>query len=175
MNRTLLASAILLGAAITALGAVRVKINLGVGHPIARPGRTVIVRPMRSNVVVRERLVYAAPVVWTRTVIAAPPRERLQWEDSEVIRREEEWVDNRLGVHNRGNRLLVRIDGRATIDFAEVHFGNGQVQVVDFKEGPMENGTYTLLDFADGRMVEHVRLVARSRARESRISLLMVK
>lgn len=175
MNKTILTGAILLGTTISAWAAVRVNIHLGAGHPIARPGRTVVVRPARSNVVVRERVTFIAPVAWTRTVVALPPRERIVWEDSESFHRQEDWVDTRLAVRNRGTRLLLRLDGRANIDFAEVHFGNGQVQVVDFKEGPMDSGTYGLMDFADGRMVDHVRLVARARTREARVSVLMVK
>lgn len=175
MKRILLSSVILFGTAVIGWSDVRVNIRLGGGHPISRPGRTVIVRPFRPNVVVRDRLTFAPPVVWSRTAIAAPRRQRIVWEDSEVIRRNEDWVDSRLGVNNRGSQLLLRIDGRAAVDFAEVHFGNGQVQVVDFREGPMENGTYPLLDFADGRTIDHVRIVAKSRARQSRISVLMVK
>lgn len=175
MKKTILTGAFLLGTGLSAWAAVRVNIHLGAGHPIARPGRTVVVRPARANVVVRERVTFAAPVAWTRRVVAVPARDRVVFEDSEVLRRQEDWVDTRLGVHGRGTRLLLRLDGRAAVDFAEVHFGNGQVQVVDFKEGPMESGTYGLLDFADGRAVEHVRLVARARTREARISVLMVK
>ncbi|MBL8235593.1 MAG: hypothetical protein JNL98_44295, partial [Bryobacterales bacterium] len=68
-----------------------------------------------------------------------------------------------------------RVDGRAQIDFAEVHFSNGQVQVVDFAEGPLESGTFTLINFADGRQVDHVRLVARARSQQARLTVLMAK
>ena len=148
---------------------VRVNINLGVGHPINRP-RTVIVH--RLPVVVG-RVVWAPPVVWSRAVVALPPRERLVWEDSEVLRRPEDWVDTNLPVHNSGEAVLLRVNGRAQMDFAEVHFANGQVQVVDFHEELLEPGVYRLFDFGEGRRVENVRLVARARSAEATLSVLM--
>lgn len=175
MKKQLLATTLLLLTAGGAFAAVRVNLNLGVGHPIRRPGRTVVVRPARPNVVVRPAVTYIAPVRFTRTVVAVPARERIVWEDSEVLRRGEDWVDTSLSVRNRGDRLLMRVDGRAQIDFAEVHFSNGQVQVVDFAEGPLESGTFTLINFADGRQVDHVRLVARARSQQARLTVLMAK
>jgi hypothetical protein len=74
-------------------------------------------------------------------------------------------------VNRRGDALYFRIAGRAQVDFAEVTFQNGQTQVVDFNEAPMEDGTYRLLDFADGRHVDFVRIVARSRAPQSTITV----
>jgi hypothetical protein len=161
-------------AAVSAVNAnVRVNVHLGVGHPLRRPARTVILR--RPVPVVRTRVVYAAPVVWTRAVVTLPPRDRLVWEDSETFRRREDWVDTSFNVNNRGEALYFRVAGRAQVDFAEVTFNNGQTQVVDFNEAPLEDGTYRLLDFADGRHVDHVRMVARSRAPESTITVLMRK
>lgn len=152
---------------------VRVNVSLGVGHPLRRPARTVIVR--RPAPVVRTKVVYAAPVVWTRAVVTLPPRDRMVWEDSETFRRREDWVDTFYKVNNRGEALYFRVAGRVQVDFAEVTFNNGQTQVVDFNEAPLEDGTYRLLDFADGREVEHVRMVARSRAPQSTITVLMRK
>lgn len=152
---------------------VRVNVNLGVGHPLRRPARTVIVR--RPAPVVRTKVVYAAPIVWTRAVVTLPPRDRMVWEDSETFRRREDWVDTFYNVNNRGDALYFRVAGRAQVDFAEVTFNNGQTQVVDFNEAPLEDGTYRLLDFADGRQVDYVRMVARSRAPQSTITVMMRK
>ena len=153
---------------------VRVRVNLGVGHPLRRPAsRTVIVR--RPAPVVGTRVVYAAPVVWTRAVVTLPPRDRMVWEDSETFRRRDDWVDTYFNVNNRGDALYFRVAGRAQVDFAEVTFENGQVQVVDFNEAPLEDGVYRLLDFQNGRRVEGVRMVARSRAPQSTITVLMRK
>ena len=163
-------------AALPVLADVRVAIRIGAGHPLARPGRMVIVRPVRpAAVVVRGPIVYAPAVVWTRTVVALPPRPRRLWEDSETIERREDWVDTTLNVNNRGNALYLRIDGHAHLDFAEVQFGNGQVQVVDFREGRVESGTFMLLDFANGRHVNSVRLVAKSQSPRSTLTVLMAK
>lgn len=152
---------------------VRVKVNLGVGHPLRRPTRTVVVR--RPAPVVRTKIVYAPSVVWTRAVVTLPPRDRMVWEDSETFRRRDDWVDTSYSVNNRGDAIYFRVAGRVQVDFAEVTFNNGQTQVVDFNESPLEDGTYRLLDFADGRQVENVRMVARSRAQQSTITVLMRK
>lgn len=160
--------------AATLAASVRVNLSIGVGHPLRRPARTVIVR--RPVVVAPAvRVVYAAPVVWSRTVVALPVRDRLVWEDSEALRRDEDWVDTNLRVGNRGDALYLRVEGRVQVDFAEVAFENGQVQVVDFNEAPMTPGTYMLLNFRDGRRVESVRLVARARTPRARLTVLMAK
>lgn len=168
----LLITTILLAA--TASANVRVNLNLGVGHPIRR-SRTVVV--WRTPVVVAPsaRVVYAAPVAWTRAVVARPPSNRLVWEDSEVIQRNEDWVDSHFSVKNSGDALILNVDGRAQVDFAEVHFGNGQVQVVDFNESLLQTGTYRLMDFGDGRRVDHVRVVARARTPRAKLTVVMKK
>ena len=160
--------------AVPAVADVRVRVRVGAGHPIARPHRNVIVRPVRGPVVVRTP-VYAAPVIWTRTVVTLPSRDRLVWQDSETIRKREDWVDTTLNVNNRGNALFLNIDGRARIDFAEIHFQNGGVQVVDFKDSQVESGTFRLLDFTDGRHVDAVRLIVKSETRESKVTAYLAK
>lgn len=174
MHRRLLVIGAL--AALPLLADVRVGIRIGAGHPLSRPGRMVIVRPVRPGaVVVRGPVVYAPAVVWTRTVVALPPRPRLLWEDSETIARREDWVDTTLNVNNRGNALYLNIDGGAHLDFAEVMFGNGQVQVVDFRESRVESGTFLLLDFANGRRVNSVRLVAKSQTPQARLTVYLAR
>jgi len=173
MNKLLIASVLL---ALPVIADVRVGIRVGAGHPLARPGRTVIVRPARpAAVVVRTPIVYAAPVVWTRRVVTLPARDRLLWEDSEVITRREDWVDTTLNVNNRGNALYLNIEGRSHLDFAEVHFDNGQVQVIDFNNSNVERGTFLLLDFANGRQVNAVRLIAKSQSPRSKITVYLAK
>ena len=172
MNKLLAASLLL---ALPLLADVRVGIRVGAGHPLARPGRTVIVRSRPAPVVVRAPIVYAAPVVWTRRVVTLPARDRLLWEDSEVIHRREDWVDTTLNVNNRGNALYLNIEGRSHLDFAEVHFDNGQVQVVDFNNNNVEQGTFLLLDFANGRQVNAVRLIAKSQSPRSKLTVYLAK
>ncbi|MCZ2151476.1 MAG: hypothetical protein LC126_27350, partial [Bryobacterales bacterium] len=53
---------LLLASLSAARAAVRVNIQLGVGHPLVRPGRMVVVRAA-PPVVIRERVVYAAPMI----------------------------------------------------------------------------------------------------------------
>src|SRR4029453_13202350 len=62
------------------------KLVLHAGHPIHRAlPATVVVRAARTPVVVHAPLVYLPVHVWVATTISRPPRERLLWEDSEVI------------------------------------------------------------------------------------------
>ena len=159
--------------AITTLVAdVRVNIQLGAGHPFRRV-RTVVVH--RQPVVVSQTVVYAAPVIWARVVVPLPRRERMVWEDTERITRNEDWVDTFFRVNSSGDALFLCVDGRAQIDFAEVHFRSGQVQVVDFHEQVLPNGPFLLHDFANGRYVENVRIVARARTPQATLGVLMKK
>jgi len=176
MTRKSILALLICGAAATAPATanVRVNVRLGAGHPIHRPHRTVVVRPVRPGVVVRTTGVkFVAPVAFMRTVVTLPPRQRITWEDSETIHRREDWVDTTLHVNNRGDKLFLSIDGRAEVDFAEVYFQNGQVQVVDFREQNLSPGRYSLLNFADGRHVDSVRVIARARTKETRLTVLL--
>ena len=93
------------------------------GHPIRRAvNRAVVIRAPRRAVVVGAPLVFLPPLVWGATIVALPPRDRLVWEDSDLIHRNEEWVDCNFGVDERGDALYLKIDGRAKLDFAEVAF-----------------------------------------------------
>lgn len=146
------------------------------GFPLRRPlPHAVVVRPARTAVVVGAPLVYLAPVVFAATVVFLPPRERLVWEDTERIPKSEDWVDVNFGVDSRGDALLLEVLGRAQLNFAEVTFASGQVQVVDFQDRVYNRGLYTLLDFADGRHVKTVRLLARSKSPETTFRVLMRK
>jgi hypothetical protein len=171
MNLT--AASLLLLTATSLAADVRVNIRLGAGHPLPRPSRVVVVRP--SRVVVAPRLVYAPPVRWQRATIVLPARERLTWQDTDTIHRREEWVDTHLSVNERGDRLLLQVQGRVQVDFAEVHFENGQVRVVDFGETRLATGVHPLLDFPDGRKVDSVRVIARSLTGQAKLTAILAK
>jgi hypothetical protein len=143
-------------------------------HPIRRVlPRTVVVRPARAAVVVGAPLVFLPAVIWRPTVVALPPRERLLWEESEALGKDEEWVDCNFGVDRRGGALLLEIEGTAQLNFAEVTFENGNVQVVDFEDHEHKAGVYQILNFADGRHVKTVRVLAKSNADESTLTLML--
>jgi hypothetical protein len=155
---------------------VRTTVVLRPGHPIARSvNRTVVIHPARTVVAVRAPLVFLPLVAFTAVAISLPPKDRLVWQDTDTIDKEEDWTDSNFGVRQRGDALMLDIDGRAQLDFAEVTFENGNVQVVDFNERVQERGLIRLLDFADGRRVMTVRLVARSRSDETRFTLYLRK
>ncbi|HEX6185006.1 MAG TPA: hypothetical protein VFZ44_14060 [Pyrinomonadaceae bacterium] len=146
------------------------------GHPLRRalPDR-VVVRPARKTVVVGAPPVFLPAVTWTAAAATLPARERLVWEDTEVITRDEGWVDTNFGVDERGDALFLRIGGSAQLSFAEVAFDNGNVQVVDFNDRTHGDGIYRLLDFADGHHVKTVRLLAKSKQEETKLSVYLSK
>ena len=144
------------------------------GHPIRRVlPTTVVVRPARTTVVVGRPLVFLPAVVWRPAVVTLPPRERLLWEESEALAKEDDWVDCNFGVDKRGGALYLEIDGTAQLNFAEVTFDNGNVQVVDFEDKEQKAGVYQVLDFADGRIVKTVRVLAKSNTDESTLTLYL--
>ena len=155
-------------------GAHRTTVVVERGWPLRRPLPVVVTRPVRHAVVVRPR-VFLAPVAWRATVISLPPRERIVWEDSERLTADEGWTELTLNVEDRGRQLDFEVVGRAQIDFAEIVFENGDTRVVDFNQRAQKSGSYRLLDFSDGRRVDHVRMVARARSDEAKITLLMEK
>ena len=145
-------------------------------HPIRRPlPKEVVVRTARKPVVVNAPRVYLPEVTWTPVVAPLPPTERLAWQDSETIERDEEWVDTNFGVDQSGNALFLEINGQAKLLFADVTFANGNVQVVDFNDQTYGTGIYKLLEFADGRQVKTVRILARSNSDESKLSVYLSK
>ena len=135
--------------------------------------RTVVVRPARTTVVVGRPLVFLPAVIWRPAVVALPPRERLLWQDSEDLVKEDEWTDLNFGVDKRGGALFLQIDGTAQLNFAEVTFDNGNVQVVDFEDKEQRAGVYQVLDFADGRIVKTVRVLAKSNSDDSTLILYL--
>ena len=144
------------------------------GYPIRRVlPSTVVVRPARRVVRVNAPLVFLPRVAWTPTVALLPPSDHLVWQDSESISRDEGWVDTNFGVDSEGNALFLDINGRAGLNFAEITFANGNVQVVDFNETTRPTGVYRLLDFADGRRVMTVRLLAKSESEETKLAVYL--
>jgi hypothetical protein len=146
------------------------------GYPIRRVlPTTVVVRPARRVVAVGAPQVFLPHLVWTPRVVAIPAGDRLVWQDNETISSDEGWVDSNFGIDESGNALFLDINGRAGLNFAEVTFANGNVQVVDFNEQTHGTGIYRLLDFADGRRVKTVRLLAKSESDETKLTVYLSK
>ena len=144
------------------------------GHPILRAAnRTVVVRTPRRAILVTAPLVFLPVVAFAATAAVLPPRERLIWQDTETIHRDEDWVESNFGIDQRGDALFCEIGGRADLDFADITFENGEVQVVDFKEHTYRSGVYRLFDFPGRRNVKTVRLVARSKSEDTTVRLYL--
>jgi hypothetical protein len=67
------------------------------------------------------------------------------WQDTETIELDEDWVESNFGVDDRGDALYLQVEGRVQLNFADVTYENGEVQVVEFNEGTHASGTYRLL------------------------------
>ncbi|MCM3871208.1 MAG: hypothetical protein ND895_11020 [Pyrinomonadaceae bacterium] len=155
---------------------VRTRLVVRNGYPIRRVlPATVVVRPARRVVTVGAPLVFLPSVDWSSRVVAMPAGNRLVWQDSESIGREEGWVDSNFGIDSEGNALFLQIYGSAELNFAEVTFANGNVQVVDFNGSTHGTGVYALLDFADGRHVKTVRLLAKSASNDTDLAIYLSK
>lgn len=146
------------------------------GHPIRRVlPATVIVHPARVAVGVRAPLVFLPALMWTAAVVSLPPRERLVWQDTEAIAKDEGWVDANFGVDGTGEALFLDINGKARLNFAEVTFANGNVQVVDFNEKTHNTGIYKLMDFTGDRHVMTVRLLSKSESDSTKLAVYLGK
>jgi hypothetical protein len=152
----------------------RTRIVVVHGHPIRRSvNRVVVVRPARRVVTVSAPLVFSPLVAFRPAVVVLPPRERLIWQDTETIDRDEDWVESNFGVDEKGDALYMEVDGKADFDFADITFENGEVQVVDFNQKSYGKGIYMIHSFAGRRNVKTVRLVARSKADETTLRLFI--
>ncbi len=164
--------------------AVRAPVVTHRNWPLKRAARPVIVRPPRVNVRVRvEPRLFLPPVVFGGVVVSSRhdrryrddrgySRDGLVWQDTETLYREDEWTEFTLDCKARGTKLWFEVgEGRVQMDWAEVVFGNGEVQVVEFPERSLGSGLYILLDFRDGRRVDYVRMVAQANTREAKLTL----
>ena len=155
---------------------VRTRVVVRPGHPLRRTlPATVVVRPARRPVTVGYPLVFLPALAWELHKAVLPGSERIVWQDSETIEKDEGWVDANFGVDSIGNALLLQIDGRSKLNFAEVMFMNGNVQVIDFNEKTSGTGLYSLLDFAGGRHVSTVRILVKSESNESKLAVYLSK
>ena len=146
------------------------------GHPIHRVlPAAVVVHPARTAIVVRAPLAFLPAVVWAATVVALPPRERLVWQDTEAITKNEGWVDTNFGIDGTGEALYLDINGKAKLNFAEVTFANGNVQVIDFDEKTHKTGVYKLFDFSNDRHVMTVRILTKSESDGTRLTVYLGK
>ena len=162
---------------------VRVPVVTHPGWPLKRPPRPVVVRPPRVTRVRVEPRLFLPPVIFGGVVVTVRQgygygenygysRDNLAWQDSETLYREDEWVEFTLDCNARGRKLWFEIlDGRVRVDWAEVVFDNGEVQVVEFPDRSFGPGLYELLDFRDGRRVDSVRMVAEATSREATVTL----
>jgi hypothetical protein len=146
------------------------------GHPIHRVlPAAVIVHPARVAVAMRAPLLFLPALAWTAAVVTLPPRERLVWQDTEAITKDEGWVDTNFGIDGVGDALFLDINGKAKLNFAEVTFANGNVQVVDFNEKTHKSGIYKLLDFNGDRHVMTVRILTKSESDSTRLAVYLGK
>jgi hypothetical protein len=157
-------------------GPHRTTVRVYRGWPLARPARVVVVHPSVMVVSVQPR-VYLRPVIWTAgatvaVVASHPSADALSWTDSALLTKDEDWTEFTLNCGHRGTRLWYEVQsGKVQADWAEVVYGNGETQVVDFAEHTQDPGLYPLLDFRNGRVVDHVRIVARSKTEDARVAL----
>jgi len=155
---------------------VHTKLIVRNGHPIRRVlPSTVVVRPAHRVVTVGPSLLFLPHVVWVPRTLSMPASDRLVWQDNESLDRDEGWVDTNFGVDDSGKALFLDLTGKTALNFAEVTFANGNVQVVDFNVRTHGPGFYKLLDFGDGRHVKTVRILAKSESDATKLTVYLSK
>jgi len=155
---------------------VRTHLVVRPGHPIHRVlPANVVVRTARRTVVVHRPLVYLPALRWRAAFVPLPPRERIIWTDTETIARDEDWVDTNYGVDASGSALYLDLSGKTKLNFAEVTFDDGHVQVVDFNEEAHDPGVYKLLDVNANQHVATVRILAKSESDDSKLAVYLSK
>jgi hypothetical protein len=146
------------------------------GHPIRRVlPNTVVIRPAHRVVAVTAPLVFLPRLVWAPRVMTMPSSDRLVWQDNEVIESDEGWVDSNFGIDDSGNALFIDLSSKVTLNFGEVTFANGNVQVVDFDARTYSPGFYKFLDFNDGCHVKTVRVLAKSESDATKLTMYLSK
>ena len=154
----------------------RTHLALRPGHPIHRVlPANVVVRTARRTVVVHRPLVFLPALRWRAGIVPLPPRERIVWTDTETITREEDWVDTNYGVDASGSALYLDMSGKTKLNFAEVTFDDGHVQVVDFNEQSHGAGSYKILDLGAGEHVMTVRVLAKSESDDTKLAVYLSK
>lgn len=176
---TLLAPSVLPAKASAAEVVIRPIVRQLIVQPggIFRPlPREVVVRPMpRVEIIepIAQPISYQPPLVWTTQIASLQPTTSILWQGDSVLYKNENWVDSKMPVNSEGNSLVLQVQGRPQINFAEVKFGNGQMQIVDFGEQTLNSGTYQLLDFGRTRDVVSVRILARSQSNQASFNVYM--
>lgn len=156
--------------------ATHTKLIVHRGYPIRRVlPSTVVVRTPRKVVTFGAPVVFLPSLVWAPRVVSMPGSDRLVWQDNETIKDAEGWVDANFGIDESGNALFLDLSNRTRLNFAEVVFANGNVQVVDFNERTHAPGFYKLLDFNNGRHVKTVRVLARSESDTTKLTVYLSK
>ena len=152
----------------------RTRIVVHRGHPIRRAAAlNVVVHPARRVVVAPAALTFLPVITFAAVAATLPARERLVWQDTDKIDKDNEWTESNFGIDDRGDALFLGIDGRVQLNFADVTFENGEVQVVDFNEKTHPSGIYKLYDFPGVRNVKTVRLVARAESEEATLRMYL--
>lgn len=173
-------------------------VNRPVAHPIsvdARFERPLLHRyPAPAPVTVDTRIsdpVFVDPWVDPLNVWATPvyvPQPTLQvnfpvhlsessakpivWQNTYSLYPNSGWVNLVMPVRQSGQKLLFNVRrGASQIDYAEVNFGNGQVQRINLKDQSFQDGTYPLLSFGNQRYVESVDLVARAASPQTNLAV----
>ena len=152
----------------------RTRIVVRPGHPLVRAARIdVNVHAPRRVVVVGAPIRFLPMVTFATVVATLPARDRLVWQDSDTIEKDEDWAELNFGVDDRGDALFLDVDGRVQLNFAELTFENGDAQVIDYNERVHAKGLYRLYDFPGVRHVKTVRLVARAQSDEATLRLYL--
>jgi hypothetical protein len=153
--------------------APRAPVEVHHGFPIRRAPVPVF-RPYRRHFHVYPR-VFLPLVIWPGVVVVEPPPETVVWAESDTLLRADGWSELAFGVPSSGRQLMLDLEGRTELDFAEVIYADGSTQVVDFARAVRPAGGYVLADLDPGRAIDHLRLVGRATDERVRVRVRLVR
>lgn len=144
------------------------------GFPIQR-APVVVYRPRHRHHPHLPPRVFLPLVLWPAVRVSLPPVGWVVWNDEQPLARANGWTELLFDVHEHGRLLLLDLGGEAELDFAEVTFEDGAVQVVDFGRSLRQPASYQLLPLAPQREIEHVRVVARAAQPRLRLGVRLIR
>lgn len=131
----------------------------------------IIIRPFARRAVIFAPVAPRPVVIEEPTIINQPVQQSYASSGSYNIYSRDGWVNIDVPVEQSGRRLYLNLDGEAKFDYAEIKFGDGQVERVNLHNQVYNGGNIEIANFGRNRHVSSVDLRARSDSNRSHLWL----
>jgi hypothetical protein len=140
--------------AIAALGAIASPFFLS-----SAASAEIIIRPFARRPVIFAPGFPVAPrqvVIEEPTIISQPVPQSYASSGLSNLYNRDGWVNIDVPVEQSGRRLYLNLNGEAKLDYAEIKFGDGQVERVNLHNQVYNGGNIEIADFGHNRHVSSV-------------------